>query len=107
MSKDDLTITAKVHRVGTQIVLAISDTELIGKVLNNSGVNFSVNRFFYEGKVVTERELISLMRGSSNINIIGDRSVKVALKIKMVDHDDITMVQGHPHVQIYKIGKDV
>lgn len=103
MSEDKGSITAKLHRIGHQNVLAVADTELIGRILDNNGVPFSVNGSFYGNEAISEDDLLILIRSSSNMNIIGELAIRYLLEIMTIDSEDIIMIDGHPHIQIYHI----
>lgn len=48
-------------------------------------------------------ELKEKLKSFDNINLIGEKAVKIAIEEKIVQEKNIIMISGIPHVQIYKI----
>ena len=99
----ELAISAKLHQYQGHIVLAICDEELLGKTLNNNGVPFRISKFFYGGPVMDEDSLVKLILQVGNINVLGKRSVLLLRSLGLVKGDEISIIDGIEHVQIYKI----
>jgi len=93
----------KVHNSGGRTVLAASDANIIGKILKFGDVEVHVSEAFYKGEKVDETELERLLDEHSNINLIGEKVVNVALKKGLISERSIIKIQGVPHVQIYRL----
>ncbi len=94
---------AKVHARGTNRVLAACDAELIERTLIEGEIAFIVRKAFYDGEPVDEKALARLLDEHDNINLVGEKTVAVALKKNLVHKDDVRRIQGVPHVQIFNI----
>jgi len=94
----------KIHRTPTGEVTAICDSELLGTILSEGAVQLDLQAHsgFYQGKKVDEREAISALRSSENVNLVGKRSLCAAKKAGVSTAGAI-MVQGVPHLQIYRL----
>ena len=81
-------------------VVAICDKELLGKIFENEKFQLNVKENFYKGKEVSESELIkiieNLSREDSTFNIVGRKSVDVALKTGIIIQEGIKEIQGVP-----------
>ena len=55
---------------------------------------------FYQGEVKSEDEVITLMKSSGNLNLLGKTSIAIALKAGVIAEDHIRMIGGVPHAQV-------
>ena len=91
----------KIHAQGAERVLAAADSDLIGKTLEDGEIVFNVSPHFYDGKVVDAKKLGRLLSEHSNINLVGEQTVGVAIEKKLVTPQDVRKINGVPHVQIF------
>ncbi len=81
-------------------VVAICDSELIGKVFEEGKFQLDVKESFYKGKEVSEDELIQIINNLSiedaTFNIVGKNSVAVALETGIILKEGIKEIQGVP-----------
>ena len=90
-------IYVKIHNSG---IVAICDEELLGKELKQGKLRFNVNENFYKGEKKTEEEAKKIMKEANSLNIVGKRSVKIALKLGLINNDSIIVIGGVPHAQV-------
>jgi uncharacterized protein len=95
-------IQVKEHEDG---VVAIADSNLIGKEFEEENFCLKVTENFYKGEEKTRAEVVEIIRNSNNLNIVGEEAVKVALEEGFISQEDIKQIQGVPHVQIYNISE--
>jgi len=80
--------------------VAICDSELIGKIFEHGNFQLEVKESFYKGKKVSEQELAEIMNDmaqeDATFNIVGEKSINVALKEGIIDKDCIKQIQGVP-----------
>lgn len=96
-------IVAKIHRIADGIMLSVCDQELIGKKFYDGNLQLDLSSDFYKGDVVSEEKLKELMTGAKIINIVGEKSVNVALRIKILDKKEVMYIKGVPHAQIVEL----
>ncbi len=89
----------KIHRTGDQEVVTLCDKELIGKTFGEKNLQLNISERFYKGKELPEDEIIKILKCASNINIIGKKSIKLALKIGIISKQNIIKIKGVPHAQ--------
>ena len=81
-------------------VVAICDSDLIGKVFEQGKFQLDVKESFYKGKQVSEKELFDMInhlsREDAIFNIVGKNSVNVALKEGIILEEGIRKIQGIP-----------
>lgn len=93
----------KKHSSGNGFVLAVSDKEVLGKELCEKDLCFRVREEFYKGNSVSEKELEGLLEGFSSANLVGAKAVGVALRKGLILNENVIVIQGVPHAQIYRV----
>ena len=93
----------KIHHGELSHVVAIADSDLIGRTLKEGMLHLEVSEYFYKGEIVTEAEVISVLTDTNNANIIGTKVVNCALAHGFVSAENIRMIEGIPHAQIIQI----
>ncbi len=91
------------HRHNDMAILACCDRECVGKTLEEGEISFTVKEPFYKGVLVSEKELKALFEESNSMNLVGKKAVGIALKSKLVDEKDVRLINGVPHVQVYRL----
>jgi hypothetical protein len=85
-------------------VVAICDSELIGKKFEEGKFQLEVKESFFCGKEMDEEETIDLIEtmadNDATFNIVGEKSVEAALKAGLIDEEAVREVQGIPFVLI-------
>lgn len=87
----------KIHDAGDREVIALCDKELIGKKFENDVVSLDLSSKFYDGEDLGKEEVIEILKGSKNINIVGKESVKVAIEAGVIDEYNVRKVEGIPY----------
>jgi len=95
----------KIHGEGKSKIIALCDSELIGKVLKEGEITLDLDNYsnFFKGQIVTRDEAKEALTNFASINIVGKKSVDCALELGLIVKNQIVNVDGHPHVQIYRI----
>ncbi len=90
----------KVHKTqdGRRIV-AICDNELIGKKFEEGNLQLDLSSSFYRCEEMSEEDIIRLIKGSYIVNIVGEKSIKLAIRLGIVDKRDIIKIKNIPHAQ--------
>jgi hypothetical protein len=94
----------KVHRspeVGD--VVAACDCELLNTTLTHGDLKVSISEGFYGTTHVDEVAVTEALRTGGNINLMGERSVAVAIKMGLITRADCIMIGSVPHAQIYQL----
>src|SRR3989344_9262051 len=84
-------------------VLAVCDEDLIGKKYFEKGLKLEINETFYKGDLVTEEEAAELMKRARNINIVGKKAVKLAIKFDIIKKENIIKIKNIPHAVVFEL----
>jgi len=97
-----LPIFHKIHRsAGENEVLAIADSEHIGKTLRRNGIEFVVSEKFYRGEEVSEEELRRKLHEFTNINLVGEKVVSIAIEEGLASEEQVIKIGGIKHLQVF------
>lgn len=91
----------KVHKTpdGRKIV-AVCDNDLIGKKFEEKNLQLDLSSSFYNGEEKSEEEIIELIKGSYIVNIVGEKSINLAVKLGIVDKKNVIKIKKIPHAQV-------
>ena len=89
----------KIHEAYRKIV-ALADAELIGKKFEEGIRQIEVRPNFFQGEKKTEEEIIEILKDmdkeDATFNIVGEKSVKAALKAGIVSKEGIITIDKIP-----------
>jgi len=92
-------ISVKIHR-SSRIVVAFCDSDLIGKKFEGDIRQLDCRENFYKDKEVDEDEAIKIMqdqrREDATFNIVGEKSIKAAVKAGIIKESDTDKIKGIP-----------
>jgi hypothetical protein len=81
-------------------VVAICDSDLIGKKFEEGKFQLDVKENFFKGEETNEEEVIRIIKNFSRedatFNIIGEYSVNTALKAGIINNQGIKKIKGIP-----------
>ena len=93
----------KVHKSYRNVV-AICDSELLGKRFEEDKFQLDVKENFYKGEKLSEKEMISEMkrmsREDATFNIVGEKSVNAAIKAEIISKDTVGEIAGIPFAMV-------
>jgi hypothetical protein len=92
-----------IRKMGKNILLAICDSEMLGKTLRQGKIIFHIKDEFYNGGKTTVEEAVSMIENSTIVNIVGKNCVKRAIAKGYVHPDAVLQIEGVPHAQIVKL----
>jgi uncharacterized protein len=85
-------------------VVAICDSELIGKTFEQGNLQLEVKESFFKGEEVSKEELTEIIKDMSTedatFNIVGKESIKLALSEGLIHKEGIKTIQGVPYALV-------
>lgn len=89
----------KIHESYRKLI-AICDSELLGKKLEEGIMQLQVEEPFFGGNKINEKQAIELMidamKDDSTFNLAGKKTIAAALKAKIIDKEGIKEIEGVP-----------
>jgi hypothetical protein len=89
----------KTHMHDGKLILAICDTELLGKKFIDDGKQLDLSSDFYNGKKTTEKELRAMVKKAYILNIVGKKSVEFAISQGLVAKEHTASIKNIPYAQ--------
>ncbi len=96
-------VYVKLSKVGRNVLLAICDSEILGKTLREGKIVFKVKEEFYNGGRVSIEEAVEMIENSTIVNMVGKCCVEKAIKKGYVHPEAVLNIEGVPHAQIVKL----
>lgn len=90
-------------KVGRNVLLAICDSEILGKTLREGKIVFHVKDEFYNGGRVTLEDAVDMIKNCTIVNMVGKNCVEKAIQKGYVHPEAVLNIEGVPHAQIVKL----
>jgi len=98
-----LDVYVNLKKVGRNVLLAICDSEVLGKTLREGKIVFHVKEEFYNGGCVSVEEAVDMIKNSTIVNMVGKCCVEKAIQRGYVHPQAVLKIEGVPHAQIVKL----
>ena len=85
------------------MLLAVCDSELLGRTLHNGKIVFQIKNEFYKGRKASVDEAVGLINNSTIVNLVGKNCVDKAIVEGYVHPEAVLKIEGIPHAQIVKL----
>jgi len=82
-----------------KILLAVCDSDLLGKVFEEGKLILDLSGEFYKGEILTKNEVADLMRNADLVNLVGEKTIAVAIEEEILEASDVKMIDGIPLYQ--------
>ena len=83
-----------------RLAVAICDKELIGRILSEGIMQLDLTTIFFKGEEMSEdkvkEEIWRCALEDANFNIVGERSIGLALELGLIEESGIRKIQGVP-----------
>ncbi len=93
-------ILVKIHQTYREII-AICDSDLVGKKFEEGNMQLEVNEQFYGGKEMSDDKILELLKEKSQedacFNFVGKNSVDIGAKAGIIDKNRVIRVKDIPH----------
>lgn len=96
-------IYLKINKTEQNEIIALCDSNLIGKSFSEKDLNLDVNERFYKGDVLDEDKIVKILMNARNINIVGEEAMRLAVKHNIVEKENIIKIKNIPHSIIFEI----
>jgi hypothetical protein len=94
----------KIHRnpAGDEVV-AVCDRELLNTSVSSGDLEVHISEPFFGGSLSTPEEVSKVLTKAENVNIMGERSVALAVGLGLVDRDGCIRIGPVLHAQIVRL----
>ena len=96
-------ISIKIYKEGDDLIIGACDEDLLGKKFVEGKFQIDVSRHFYNGRIVDNKLLEKYLQDATIANLVGNETIKCAIKLGLVDPDSILTIRGVPHAQMIRM----
>jgi hypothetical protein len=89
----------KIHSTPNGNLLAICDSDLIGKTFEEDDKQLDLSSQFYAGEEMSEQELTEILKDCYVVNAVGKESISILVKNNLINKENIMRIAGTPHAQ--------
>ena len=89
----------KVHKRGDRTVVAVCDSDLIGRKFSEGDRQLDLTGDFYNGDERDDSSVGDLIRNADIINLVGKSAIKLGLQEEVITQDHVITIDGIPHAQ--------
>ncbi len=86
----------KVHTMDETETIACCDEELLDQELIEGNVIIKISNHFFGGSLISLEHAISILKESSNFNIVGENIIEKAIDCKILHKKGIRVINGVP-----------
>jgi len=93
---------ARTTRYQGATMVDICDLGLIGTKLEQDGLIINLTREYYQQEIIGHSDAMELLQKCDIANLVGDRIVQQAIKMKLAKEVSIRKISDVPFLMIYK-----
>ena len=96
-------ISLKIHKRGNDLLIGACDEKLLGKKFKEGKFQIEVIKEFYEGERISTTVLKKYLKDATIANLVGEKTIKCAIELGLIDPDCIIKIKGVPHAQMVRM----
>ena len=97
----------KKHKTENGAIIAMCDSELIDKVLQEGVIELNIKDYssFYKGELISEAEAKGQIDPKEiySANVVGSKSVEIAMKSSIIEKGHVKTIKSVPYAQAFKV----
>ena len=83
-------------------MLNICDSNLVGRTLVEADLTMNITQSYFAERLVDEKEAEQLLRNSSIINMVGEETINLSVRIGIGSQKGVKMIEGVPFLLVFK-----
>lgn len=96
-------ICVKVYRKGSEVLVAACDEDIVGKTFRSNDLKITVSEGFYKGEAADEDMLVNRLEMATIANLVGEKTLEIAVRRGFVDPGCVMKIGGVPHAQMARM----
>jgi uncharacterized protein len=84
----------KVYRQGAEVLIAVCDSDLVGKKFAEGHLRLEVNKDFFGDEKVSSEEVEAALRSATIANFVGCCAVEQAICLGYVERENVLCIDG-------------
>jgi hypothetical protein len=91
----------KIHKTeDKRLVLAVCDKAILGKKFEELNKQIDLTSDFYKGEEKSDKQTSYLMRNSYMLNLVGEKTIKLALDDGIISKDNVKRICKIPYANV-------
>ncbi len=90
----------KSYKVNRETIVAVCDSELLGRTFCQGEIHLSVNEEFFKGLPASEHDVKAALKNATIANLVGKRAVDCGIESGIIDDECVISIEGIPHAQM-------
>jgi len=91
---------AKLHKSrDNRIVVAVCDSELLGKKFEEGNLQLDLTSGFFKGEEKKDAVVGDLIRNADSVNLIGEKAVNLGIQEGVIEKGHVRRIAGIPYAQ--------
>uniref|UniRef100_A0A7C3YM22 DUF424 domain-containing protein n=1 Tax=Geoglobus ahangari TaxID=113653 RepID=A0A7C3YM22_9EURY len=90
----------KIYRVRGEVLVAVCDEDIVGKEFKEGDLKIEIKEDFYGKESYSEEEVKRALRQATIANISGEKAVKLAIDLGIIDKDKVLKIGECWHAQM-------
>ncbi len=90
----------KSYTVNKETIVAVCDSELLGRTFCQGELHLQVNEDFFKGLLASEHDVREALKSATIANLVGKRAVDCGIDTGIIDGDCVITIEGVPHAQM-------
>ncbi len=83
-------------------MLNICDADLVGRTLTKSDLTLNISRSYFAERIVEKEEAEELLKSCSIINMVGQETISLSVKIGIGSSNGVKEIDGVPFLLVFK-----
>jgi uncharacterized protein len=84
-------------------VVAVCDRELLNSTISSDTMSVIISEAFYGSTPATVADVREALKNAGNANLMGERTISLAIDMGLCTRAGCIMIGNVPHVQIYQL----
>ncbi len=93
----------KIYKVEREVLVAVCDSNIRGKIFEEGEVRLEVSEEFYGDELYSREEVAEALRQATIANLSGKESVALGIEVGIIDRENVLRVKGVPHAQFARL----
>ena len=89
----------KIRESNNKKIVVVCDKNLLGKKFTEKNLQLDLTSDFYKGEEKSEQEILKIIDTAYIVNLVGKKSIKLALKKGLITKNNIVYIKKIPQTQ--------
>ena len=94
-----MSLIVKIHRKNQKTIIAVCDSSLLGKKIEDNANVLDLSCEFYNGEECDERIIGDLIRNADGVNLVGINAIKLGIQEGVIEKEQVKKVKDIPYAQ--------